>query len=108
VNDTLSAQTLNETIAVAPSPVPAQKPHSKKPRMTSRTPPRTDASRYDARGYGEYFDGPRYMSRITGTSRATARGARSRWRRIIDETVRAVELTKETLFRLESIVWPRK
>jgi hypothetical protein len=60
VNDTLSAQTLNETIAVAPGPVPAPKPHSKKPRVTSRTPPRTDASRYDARGYGEYFDGPRH------------------------------------------------
>ena len=60
MKDTLSAQTFNDTVAVAPDPAPAPKPQSKKPRMTSRTAPRTDASRYDARGYDRYFDGPRY------------------------------------------------
>jgi hypothetical protein len=60
VKDTLSAQTFNDTAAVAADPAPAPKPQSKKPRMTSRTASRTDASRYDARGYDRYFDGPRY------------------------------------------------
>jgi hypothetical protein len=60
VKDTSSAPTFNDTIAAAPDPAPAPKPQSKKPRMTSRTAPRTDASRYDARGYDRYFDGPRY------------------------------------------------
>jgi hypothetical protein len=59
VKETLSAQTFNDTVAVAPDPAPAPKPQSKKSRMTSRTAPRTDGSRYDARGYDRYFDGPR-------------------------------------------------
>jgi hypothetical protein len=60
VKETLSAQTFNDTVAVAPDPAPALKPQSKKSRITSRTAPRTDSSRYDARGYDRYFDGPRY------------------------------------------------
>ena len=60
MKDTLSAQTFNDTVAVAPDPAPAPKPQSRKPHMTSRTAPPTDASRYDARGYDRYFDGPRY------------------------------------------------
>ena len=51
VKETLPAQTFNDTLAVAPDPAPAPKPQSKKSRMTSRTAPRTDGSRYDARGY---------------------------------------------------------
>jgi hypothetical protein len=56
--DTPSAQTLNNTVAVAPDPAPAPKPQGKKPRMTSRTAraPRYDSPRYYARGY----DGTRY------------------------------------------------
>ena len=51
-----SAQTFNDTIAVAPDPAP--KPQSKKPRMTARS--RTDSSRYYARSYDRYVDRPRY------------------------------------------------
>jgi hypothetical protein len=60
VKDTFSAQTFNDTVAVAPDPAPAPKLQSKKPRTTSRTASRTYASRYDARGYDRYFDGARY------------------------------------------------
>ena len=56
MTETPSAQTFNDTVAAAPDPAPAPKPQSKKPRMTSRTAPRTDAPRY-ARGYERYFDG---------------------------------------------------
>jgi hypothetical protein len=61
VKDTPSAQTLNNTVAVAPDPAPAPKQQSKKPRMTSRTVPRNGAPRYDSRRYyaGSY-DAPRY------------------------------------------------
>jgi hypothetical protein len=59
VKEAPSAPTFNDTIAVAPNPAPAPKPQNKKPRMSSRTAPRTDAPRYDARGYEGYFDGPR-------------------------------------------------
>src|SRR5262249_40360958 len=57
VKETLSAQTFNDTVAVAPDPAPAPRPQSKKSRMTSRTAPRTDGY---ARGYDRHFDGPRY------------------------------------------------
>jgi hypothetical protein len=60
VKDTSSAPTFNDTIAAAPDPASVPKPQSKKTRMSSRTAPRTDAPRYDARGYEGYFDGPRY------------------------------------------------
>jgi hypothetical protein len=59
VKETLSAQTFNDTVAVAPDPAPTLKPQSKKSRTRSRTAPRTDGPRYDARGYDRYFDGPR-------------------------------------------------
>ena len=58
VKESPSAPTFNDTIAVAVDPAP--KRQSKKPRKASRTAPRTDAPRYDARGYKGYFDGPRY------------------------------------------------
>jgi hypothetical protein len=60
VKDVLSAQTLTDPVAVAVDPAPAPKPQSKKPRTTSRTVSRAEASRYDGRGYERYFDGPRY------------------------------------------------
>jgi hypothetical protein len=60
VKDVLSAQTLTDTVAVAANPAPAPKPQSKKPRTTSRIVSRTDASRYDGRGYDRYLDEPRY------------------------------------------------
>jgi hypothetical protein len=60
VKDVLSAQRFNDTVAVAADPAPAPKPQSKKPRTTSRTVSRADASRYDGRGYDRYFDEPRY------------------------------------------------
>ena len=60
VKETPPAQTFNDTGGVAPDPAPAPKLQSKKRRMTSRTAPRTDGSRYDARGYDRYFDEPRY------------------------------------------------
>jgi hypothetical protein len=72
VNDTFSAQTFNDTVAVAPDPAPAPKPQSKKPRTTSRTASRTYASRYHARGYDRaprygyeprYGNEPRYGAR---------------------------------------------
>jgi len=77
VNDTFSAQTFNDTVAVAPDPAPAPKLQSKKPRTTSRTASRTYASRYDARGYDRYFDGPRYghESRYGNEPRYGARGS---------------------------------
>jgi hypothetical protein len=61
VKDTPSAQTLNNTVAVAPDPAPASKPQSKKPRMTSRTARRNGAPRYDgSRYYARGYDGTRY------------------------------------------------
>jgi hypothetical protein len=61
VKDTPSAQTLNNTVAVAPDPAPAPKPQSKKPRMTSRTVRRNGAPRYDSpRYYARGYDGTRY------------------------------------------------
>jgi hypothetical protein len=60
VKETPPAQTSNDTGGVAPDPAPAPKLQSKKPRVTSRTAPRTDGSRYDARGYDRYFGEPRY------------------------------------------------
>ena len=65
-----SAQTFNDTIAVAPDPAP--KPQSKKPRMTARS--RTDSSRYYPRGYDRYFDRPRRcVFRAFGLRRSEAR-----------------------------------
>ena len=61
VKNTPSAQTLNDTVAVAPDPAPAPKPQTKKPRMTSRTAPRNGAPRYDSpRYYARSYDAPRY------------------------------------------------
>ena len=61
VKDTPSAQTLNNTVAVAPDPAPAPKPQSKKPRMTTRTARRNGAPRYDSpRYYARGYDGTRY------------------------------------------------
>ena len=86
VKDTLSAQTFNDTVAVAPNPAPAPKPQSKKPRMTSRTAPRTDASRamMPAVTTGTLTGLGMDMSHATGTSRATAQGDRLRGRRTTD------------------------
>jgi hypothetical protein len=57
VKDTPSAQTLNNTVAVAPAP----KPQTKKPRTTSRTASRNGAPRYDSpRYYARGYDGTRY------------------------------------------------
>ena len=77
VKETPSAQTFNDTVAVAPDPGLAPKRQSKKSRMTSRTAPRTDGSRYDARGYDRYFDGPRYghESRYGNEPRYGSRGS---------------------------------
>jgi hypothetical protein len=58
--ETLAAQPLNDTVAVTPDPALAPKPQTKKPRITSRSALRTDGSRYTARRYDRYFDGPRY------------------------------------------------
>ena len=61
MKDTPSAQTLSNTLAVAPDPAPAPKPQSKRPRMTSRTAPRNGAPRYDSRRYyARSYDAPRY------------------------------------------------
>jgi hypothetical protein len=60
VKETLAAQTFNNIVAVVPDSALAQKPQTKKPRITPRTALRADASRYDARRYDRYFNGPRY------------------------------------------------
>ena len=76
VKETLSAQTFNDTVAVAPDPTP--KPQSKKPRMTSQL-PRVPMVRTMMPGVtADTLTGlATDMSHVTGTSRATARGGRS-------------------------------
>jgi hypothetical protein len=77
VKETLPAQTFTDTVAVAPDPALAPKPQTKKPRLTSRTAPRADGSRYDARRYDRYFDGPHYgyEPRYGSESRYGSRGS---------------------------------
>jgi hypothetical protein len=61
VEDMPSAQTPNNTVAVAPDPASTSQPQSKGPRKTSRTASRNSAPRYDSsRYYARGYDGPRY------------------------------------------------
>jgi hypothetical protein len=61
VTNTASAQTPNNTVAVAPDPASAPQPQSKGARKTSRTAPRHGAPRYDSpRYYDRGYDGPRF------------------------------------------------
>ncbi len=70
--ETHSAQAPNDPVAVATDPALAPKLQTKKPRLTSRTPPRT---RYDTRRYDRYSDTPRYGSRFGYEPRYDARGS---------------------------------
>ena len=60
MKDKPSAQTLSNTLAVAPDPAPAPKPQSKKPRMTSRTAPRAPHDGQRHRYEQRYGYEPRY------------------------------------------------
>jgi hypothetical protein len=60
--ETYSADASNSAAAVAPDPALAPKQQTKKSRLTSRTAPRADGWRYDARRHDRYFDARRYRN----------------------------------------------